>query len=553
MSFAEFGLHPEVLKSLESEGYTTATPVQTAAIPPAMKGRDILATAATGTGKTAAFLLPALHKIASTPKYCPPGAPRVLVLAPTRELAMQVMEAVRKHGKFLRLNTADIVGGMPYRQQLRALSGPLDVVVATPGRLIDHLHRGRLNLENVDVLILDEADRMLDMGFAEDVDLIAKACAPSRQTMLFTATLDKRMSGLAARLLKEPARVAVDTKEAALAIDHRLYFTNHVGHKRRLLTHLASQPEVKKAIIFVATKRDCDTLAADLNQEGHSAAALHGDMDQNHRNHTMHRLRGTDLQFLVATDVAARGIDVRDITHVINFDLPRAAADYVHRIGRTGRNGATGIAISFAGGADRHIVRNIESFTRSKLAVHTVAGMEPLNNAPRNDDRQAPRGRPNFRHGGPGGHSDGQGRDNKPWAGKPRGDRPWSKPRDDQSRDVQSRDVQPRDGQAQDGQARDGQGWKGPRRDFKPRDGQSTRVDIWKAPARDGQVRDTQGRDGQARDGQKREGFVRDGKPRDHKAGRPGGNPWSKSKRAGGAGGPQRQKKAWAPRGAQSR
>jgi superfamily II DNA/RNA helicase len=447
---------------------------------------------------------------------------------------------------------------MPYRQQLRALSGPLDVVVATPGRLIDHLHRGRLNLENVDVLILDEADRMLDMGFAEDVDLIAKACAPARQTMLFTATLDKRMSGLAARLLKEPARVAVDAKESSAAIDHRLYFTNHVGHKRRLLSHLASQSEVKKTIIFVATKRDCDTLAADLNQEGHSAAALHGDMDQNHRNHTMHRLRGTDLQFLVATDVAARGIDVRDISHVINFDLPRAAADYVHRIGRTGRNGATGIAISFAGGADRHIVRNIESFTRSKLTVHTVAGMEPLH-APRNDDRAPPRhGRPNFRHGGPGGHAgDGQGRDNKPWAGKPRGDRPWGKPRDGQPRDAQARDGQTqdgqgRDGQVRDGQVRDGQGWKGPRRDFKPRDGQPPRVDIWKAPARDFKARDGQAQDGQARDGQKRDGFVRDGKPRDHKAGRPGGNPWSKQKRAGGAG-PQRQKKAWAPRGAQSR
>ncbi len=375
-SFADFALHPLILKALAGAGYAAPTPVQAGAIPPALAGRDVLATAATGTGKTAAFLLPALSRIAAVPKAGTVGAPRILVLAPTRELATQVTQAVRKYGTNLRLASGEIVGGMPFRAQLQQMSRPLDVVVATPGRLIDHLKRGRLKLDRVEVLVLDEADRMLDMGFAEDVDLIAKACPRGRQTMLFTATLDKRMSGLAARLLNNPARVAVDQAAAPLAIEHRLYHTRHIGHKRRLLNHFVASADVTKAIVFVATKRDADSLAGDLARDGHQAAALHGDMDQYERNRTMQRLRGPGLRLLVATDVAARGIDVRDISHVFNFDLPRSAADYVHRTGRTGRAGATGIAISFAGAADGEMVRNIERYTRGKLAVHTVPGLD---------------------------------------------------------------------------------------------------------------------------------------------------------------------------------
>jgi superfamily II DNA/RNA helicase len=404
MTFYDYALHPEILKALDSESLTVPTPVQAAAIPPALEGRDILATAATGTGKTAAFLLPALTRIATTPKNRPAGAPRILVLAPTRELALQVTQAVRKLGKFLRLNSADIVGGMPFRAQLQALSRPLDVVVATPGRLIDHLQRGRLNLAHIDVLVLDEADRMLDMGFAEDVDLIAAACAPEHQTMLFTATLDKRMAKLAERLLKSPVRVAVDAAQSMAPIEQRLYYTNHMGHKFRLLRHFMESAEIGKAIVFVATKRDADTLAQDMAAAGVRAAPLHGDIDQHQRNRTMQQLRQGDVKVLVATDVAARGIDVRDISHVINFDLPRAASDYVHRIGRTGRAGATGIAISFAGPADRGIVRAIEQLTRKSLAVHTVAGLEP------NPASTRPAGRPADRAHRP--HRPGEG---KPW------------------------------------------------------------------------------------------------------------------------------------------
>ena len=420
MSFADFALHPLVLKALDSAGYTKATPVQAAAIPPALEGKDVLATAATGTGKTAAFLLPSLSRMAAAPSEGRPGAPRLLVLTPTRELATQVTQAVRKYGQFLRLTSADMVGGMPFRAQLQQLSRPLDIIVATPGRFVDHLTRNRVDLSNLQTLVLDEADRMLDMGFAEDVAAIAKACPKERQTMLFTATLDKRMSGLAGHLLNHPVRVAVERHEEPSTIEHRLYQTRHIGHKRRLLNHFVAGTEVTKAIIFVATKRDADALAWELNDQGHSVAALHGDMDQGHRNHTMQRLRGGHLRLLVATDVAARGIDVRDISHVFNFDLPRSAEDYVHRSGRTGRAGAAGIAVSFAHAADRRIVQNIERLMRSKLTIHVAndidAGPMP--------ERQ---GRPDWRPerapdrpmGGPSSPHNGAPRNGAPHNGAP--------------------------------------------------------------------------------------------------------------------------------------
>ncbi|MGC2854408.1 DEAD/DEAH box helicase [Novispirillum sp. DQ9] len=382
MTFSELALHPMVLRALEEGGYTEPTPVQSAAVPPALEGKDLLATAETGTGKTAAFLLPALTRMivraeAAPPQRRLPGAPRILVLAPTRELASQVTQAVRKYGKHLRLSSVDVVGGMPYREQLRLLSKPIDVVVATPGRLIDHVQRGRIDLSGVETLILDEADRMLDMGFSEAVDFIAAACPHNRQTLLFTATLDRRMAQVAERLLREPVRIAVERTATALRIEQRLHMTDDLAHKRRLLHHFASHPEVGKAIVFAATKRDADTLAEDLTQAGHQAAALHGDMSQGQRNRTLQRLRTGQVRLLVATDVAARGIDVKDISHVINFDLPRVAEDYVHRIGRTGRAGAEGIAISFAGRADRETVARIERFTRETLPVHVVPGLEP--------------------------------------------------------------------------------------------------------------------------------------------------------------------------------
>jgi superfamily II DNA/RNA helicase len=420
MSFNDLALHPLVLNALTEGGYTEPTPVQAAAIPPALAGRDILATAQTGTGKTAAFLLPSLTRIADLPAQRMPGAPRILVLAPTRELAAQVTQAVRKYGKFMKLTSGDIVGGMPYRDQLRMLSRPVDVIVATPGRLIDHVQRGRIDLSEVEVLILDEADRMLDMGFAEDVDFIAQACSPVRQTLLFTATIDRRMTGLANKLLRNPTRIAIEaTASTALLIEQRLHHCDDMEHKRRLLHHFASSEDVTKAIVFAATKRDADTLARGLNDAGHQSAALHGDMTQEQRNRTLQRLRNGQLRLLVATDVAARGIDVPDISHVINFDLPRAAEDYVHRIGRTGRAGAEGVAISFAARADRDLVMRIERYTKATLTLHVIPGLEPrpwAAHTPTPSSARPSRGRPGGPSGKPWLKNKSEGTANKPQA-----------------------------------------------------------------------------------------------------------------------------------------
>ncbi|HLO77304.1 MAG TPA: DEAD/DEAH box helicase [Magnetospirillum sp.] len=420
MSFSDLALHPLVLNALIEGGYNEPTPVQAAAIPPALEGRDVLATAQTGTGKTAAFLLPTLTRLANNPPAPRRDAatPRVLVLAPTRELARQVMQSARKYGKFLRLNTVEVVGGLPYREQLRMLSRPVDVVVATPGRLLDHVERQRLNLSEVEVLILDEADRMLDMGFLDDVEKIAAACARSRQTLLFTATLDRRMAKLAEGLLQSPVRVEVAPTLSDAKIEQRLHHADDLEHKRQLLNHFVGLPEVEKAIVFTATKRDADTLARDLWQAGHAAGALHGDMNQSQRNRTIEQLRTGRIRLLVATDVAARGIDIRDVTHVINFDLPRQPEDYVHRIGRTGRAGAEGVAISFAGRVDREALFRIERYTKSTMQVHVVPGLEP-----RRPISTAPAGRPQ----GPkrGFRPDGANSGNK-WgrSGQPQGGRP---------------------------------------------------------------------------------------------------------------------------------
>ncbi len=391
LAFAELGLIPALMKALEGCGYQNPTPVQTQAIPPALEGRDIIASANTGTGKTAAFVLPALQRLTQVARLPGSMGPRVLILSPTRELASQSLEAVRRYSKFCRVNTGVIVGGMPYREQRRLLERRADIIVATPGRLIDHLDRSWLDLSGIELLVLDEADRMLDMGFLEPVEKIAAACPPTRQTLLFTATVDAPMIKLSARLLRSPVRVDIAGKEISHdAIEQRLLRADDLAHKHRLLSHLAGSQEVGKAIVFAATKRDADRLAEDLGQNGHAAAALHGDMSQPQRNRTLEALRRGRIRLLVATDVAARGLDVADISHVINFDLPRVAEDYVHRIGRTGRAGATGIAISFYTNREITQVRAIEKFLGKPLTAHTIPGLEPRPATPRRAVAPAP-------------------------------------------------------------------------------------------------------------------------------------------------------------------
>jgi superfamily II DNA/RNA helicase len=408
VSFENLKLHPSILQAIVDSGYTTPTPIQAEAIPEVLAGRDIMASAQTGTGKTAAFMLPAIHRL-STPSAVKSKGPRVLVLTPTRELATQVNDAARKYGKHLRLNTVSILGGMPYPLQNKLLSGYVDILVATPGRLIDHIDRGRIDFSRLEMLILDEADRMLDMGFIEDVEKIASATPASRQTLLFSATLDGNIGKLATRLLKDPKRIQVAAQQDRHEnIEQRLHFVDDMAHKNLLLQHMLTDIDLKQAIVFTATKRDADMLAEDLFAQGHAAAALHGDMNQGARNRTLTKLRRGGLRVLVATDVAARGIDVAGISHVINFDLPKFAEDYVHRIGRTGRAGASGIAVSFASYRDMQLLQRIERFTGQAIAPHTIAGLEPKRvprpSAPRSGQDRKFSGKP-----GPGGNRSASG------------------------------------------------------------------------------------------------------------------------------------------------
>ena len=377
MSFETLKLSEPILKAIAACGYTEPTPIQAQSIPLAIAGKDLIGSAQTGTGKTASFVLPALERLL-VPSTKNGKGPRILVLTPTRELANQVTDAVRSYGKFMRVRCGSILGGMPYREQMALLSQPVDIIVATPGRLIDHLDRRSINFSRLELLILDEADRMLDMGFSEDVDRIAAAAPSDRQTLLFTATMDDAMAQLAKRLLQNPVRVAVENKEASeLKIEQRLHVTDDMRHKNRLLQHLVADASVTKAIIFSATKRDADQLASELYAQGHAAAALHGDMSQGARNKTIINMRRGKVRFLVATDVAARGLDVTGISHVINFDLPKFAEDYVHRIGRTGRAGATGIAISFCSMNEVAYLDRIERFTGKTLPQSVIPGLEP--------------------------------------------------------------------------------------------------------------------------------------------------------------------------------
>ncbi|ANN69031.1 DEAD/DEAH box helicase [Bordetella bronchialis] len=378
MSFESLGLAPTLLSALQEAGFDTPTSVQAAAIPQAMAGHDLMVSSQTGSGKTAAFMLPALHRVAQMPANKGTGV-QVLVLTPTRELALQVNDATRQYGKNLRdLRTATVVGGMPYGVQLKALSRRVDVLVATPGRLIDHLQSGRVKLNTVHTLVLDEADRMLDMGFIEDIETIVGRLPEERQTLLFSATLDGTVAKLAAKMMREPQRIEIaGQKDKHSNITQSLLYADDAAHKMQLLDHVLRDAALDQAIVFTATKRGADDLADRLADQGFAAAALHGDMNQRQRTRTLSMLQRRQLKVLVATDVAARGIDVQGISHAVNFDLPMQAEDYVHRIGRTGRAGRDGLAFTLATHAERHKIRRIEHFIGQTLTPQVIAGLEP--------------------------------------------------------------------------------------------------------------------------------------------------------------------------------
>ena len=404
LSFESLGLIASVLRAALDAGYTEPTAVQAQAIPAAIAGKDLLVSSQTGSGKTAAFLLPALHRLATAEQKGSPlkrrPQPRVLVLAPTRELALQVQKRAFDFSRAVRsVRTAALVGGTPYGQQLRALSEGADIVVATPGRLMDHLQRRSLTLDKIELLVLDEADRMLDMGFIDDIEAIVAQTPEARQTMMFSATLDGVVGNLARKMTRDPVRVQVAASTAqAAAITQQQLHADGFAHKGRLLDALLRDVALEQAIVFTSTKQTADDLSGSLIGRGFTAAALHGDMQQRERNHTLHQLRDGRIRVLVATDVAARGIDVAGITHVINFDLPRQAEDYIHRIGRTGRAGRTGTAISFVAPTEHRQMKVIERFTGARVAVTTLPGLEPTITprlAP--EGRPAPgRGRPRF-------------------------------------------------------------------------------------------------------------------------------------------------------------
>ena len=392
MSFLNLGLHDALLKSVAESGYEAATEVQKQAIPFGIAGNDLMVSASTGSGKTAAFILPALQGILAArgdnTKRREKGVvygPRVLVLTPTRELAMQVAKAADIYGRHVQgLRVATVVGGVPYPAQIKALRGPLDILISTPGRLLDHLQTGKCVLDNVQVLVLDEADRMLDMGFIDDINTIADATPAERQTVMFSATFAGHVGRLAQNLLREPKRVDVashtDTHEN---IEQRLHWADNTAHKNALLDHILTQKEMEQALVFTSTQRDADWLADRLADMGHHVASLHGGHPQGRRNRVLQGLRNKQLKILVATDVAARGIDVPSISHVINYGLPMKAEDYVHRIGRTGRAGRNGLAITLGERMDVGMIRRIQQFTTQSIPVAVVEGLEPKTPEPK--------------------------------------------------------------------------------------------------------------------------------------------------------------------------
>ena len=377
--FSSLGLSPRLLESLVALGYEEPTPVQREAIPPLLAGRDVLGQAATGTGKTAAFALPLLHVL--TPDAPPRERTVALVLVPTRELAMQVAEAVHRYGKALGVVALPIYGGAAMETQLRALKRGVDVVVATPGRALDHIRRRTLRLDSVKVVVLDEADEMLDMGFAEDLEAILEATPVHRQTALFSATLPPRIAEIAKKYLKDPVRVRIDRGVVPAGSAPKVRQTAYIvsrAHKMETLGRVLDVEQPTSAIVFCRTRTEVDELTETMNSRGYRAEALHGGLSQEQRDRVMKKFRANTTDLLIATDVAARGLDVQHVSHVVNYDVPSAADAYVHRIGRTGRAGREGVAITLAEPREHRLLRNIEHATKQKIEIATVPTVADL-------------------------------------------------------------------------------------------------------------------------------------------------------------------------------
>lgn len=375
--FASLGLEATLLTALETLGYEEPTPIQQEAIPPLLAGRDLLGQAATGTGKTAAFTLPLLQRIAHGTKH----RPAVLILVPTRELAMQVGEAVQRYGKELRIAVLPLYGGQAIGPQIHALKRGVDVVVATPGRALDHIRRHTLQLKHLQSVVLDEADEMLDMGFAEDLEAILEQTPAERQTALFSATMPPRIASIARRHLKEPVEIKIAKEPVKAGAAPRVHQSAYLvirPHKVAALARILDMAAPKSVLVFCRTRLEVDELTAMLTSRGYRAEAIHGGLSQVQRDRVMQAFRSGQTELLVATDVAARGLDIPSVSHVVNYDLPSAPEVYVHRIGRTGRAGREGAAITIVEPREQRLLRNIEQLTKSKIAVAPVPTVADL-------------------------------------------------------------------------------------------------------------------------------------------------------------------------------
>lgn len=370
-TFEALELSAPVLRAIEDQEFTAPTEIQAAAIPSLMEGKDLIGISQTGGGKTAAFVIPLLEKLVTYEERPVAGKPRALILAPTRELAQQIDECIKLFGRHLKLKSGTIYGGTPYRQQMFMLQKGVDILVATPGRLLDHTRRGNIKFDETDFFVLDEADRMLDMGFVEDVSSISEMMSPDRQTIMFSATMNHKVRNLTKQLMIQPVNVEIERKtEVATNVTHYLLQTDW-RNKNDLLLHLINEHSPSRMLIFTRTKGDADQVAMLLRDNKFQADAIHGDKKQRVRERVLKAFRNDRIQFLVATDVAARGIDVPDISHVVNMDMPLETENYVHRVGRTGRGGATGIAFSMCGRGDKAQLMQIERLIKNKIEVLT--------------------------------------------------------------------------------------------------------------------------------------------------------------------------------------
>ncbi|HEY2782448.1 MAG TPA: DEAD/DEAH box helicase [Steroidobacteraceae bacterium] len=403
MSFADLGLLPELMRAVADKGYDTPSPIQMQAIPAVLAGRDVLAGAQTGTGKTAGFVLPILQRLAADTAHGSSRAPRALVLAPTRELAAQVAQSARDYGKYLPLRTFQVFGGVSINPQISALRGGCDILVATPGRLLDLAQQRMVDLSQVQVLVLDEADRMLDMGFIHDIRRIIKLLPQKRQNLLFSATYSDDIRGLAERLLHNPLSVQVAPRNAPIELVEQRAYRVQKEQKRHLLAHLIQEGQWRQVLIFTRTKHGANRLTQQLEGAGIQAAAIHGNKSQAARVKALDMFKRGQVTCLVATEVAARGLDIKELPQVVNYELPNVPEDYVHRIGRTGRAGSAGEAISLVSSDESGLLRDIERVLRRSIPTLPTPAFKIVESA----QPPAREGRPQHtqrRHGGQGHH-----------------------------------------------------------------------------------------------------------------------------------------------------